>query len=470
VSGAVAVRLDGEVAELLRESPDLLAIADAITATQPAPRRHVARTRTGLRFAAIAAVVALAAALALIAPWDGRSAGFVERALAALGDGRVIHVVSTSDVPGRAVIDLKTGAETPVQATTEIWFDEARGLQRTVMMVGGALSVEELQTPEGAWTQDGRVYTCAWIAAHPVEATKARVSCSASGDNGTTPRQVPEERPVLDPALAGFVGGYQDALAAGTAVRDGAGVVDGRKVEWLKFESEDSPPPGEPTRTRVERVAVDGKTLKPMLVETTVAGRQGEATRIASIETVAGAAADFSRPKQAPASESPVATSVKSKAVVTSTVAAAALNGRLLSAGSTLDGLLLTSMTLQQIVTGYGASSGVPPTHSQGVEVLYGGTIDWASAADYIVIKESLRPQMLYGFGGPFGTAPAAGSMATTHFDVSAAAPGSTQAVPTGKTIWRGQLQHDGVYVAIETTRKTLLLDAARALTRVEPK
>jgi hypothetical protein len=127
-------------------------------------------------------------------------------------------------------------------------------------------------------------------------------------------------------------------------------------------------------------------------------------------------------------------------------------------------------VTLQQIVTGYGASSGVPPTHSQGVEVLYGGTIDWASAADYVVIKESVRPQMLYGFGGPFGTAPAAGSMATTHSEVSAAAPGSTQAVPTGKTIWRGQLQHDGVYVAIETTSKTLLLDAARALARVEPK
>jgi hypothetical protein len=464
------VRLDGEVVELLRESPDLLAIADAIGATQPVPRRSHGRARVGIRFAAVAAVVALAAALALFAPWDGRGAGFVERALAALGDGQVIHIVSTSDVPGRTVIDLKTGAETPVQATTEIWFDEARGLQRTVMMVGGALSIDELQAPEGAWTQDGRVYTCAWIAAHPVEATKARVSCNAGGDNGTTPRQVPEERPVLDPALAGFVGGYQDALAAGTAVRDGASVVDGRKVEWLKFESEDSPPPGEPTRTRVERVAVDAETLKPVLVETTVGNRQGESTRIASIETVARAAADFSRPKQAPAGESPVATSVKSKAVVAPTVAAAALNGRLLSAGPTLDGLPITSVTLQQIVTGYGASSGVPPTHSQGVEVLYGGTIDWASAADYVVIKESVRPQMLYGFGGPFGTAPTAGSMATTHSEVSATAPGSTQAVPTGKTIWRGQLQHDGVYVAIETTSKTLLLDAARVLARVEPK
>ena len=108
-----------------------------------------------------------------------------------------------------------------------------RGLERTVMLSDGRVLQEELQTPQGAWTGDGPVYTCAWIAAHPVEATAARVSCNASGDNGTIPRRIPEPRPSLDPALAGFVTGYREALADGTARRDGTGTVDGRAVEWL---------------------------------------------------------------------------------------------------------------------------------------------------------------------------------------------------------------------------------------------
>ena len=40
--------------------------------------------------------------------------------------------------------------------------------------------------------------------AHPIEATRARVSCNFNGDNGTTPRQIPEEPATLDPALVGF--------------------------------------------------------------------------------------------------------------------------------------------------------------------------------------------------------------------------------------------------------------------------
>jgi hypothetical protein len=212
-------------------------------------------------------------------------------------------------------------------------------------------------------------------------------------------------------------------------------------------------------------VAVDAQTLKPVLVQTRIDGHAADSTVIAAIETVAPSSADFSRPKAAPAKSRPVATSVTSQDVVEAPVAAGALGHRLRTAGPTLDGLSLTSMTIQRIVTGYGRDSGVKPTRSVGVEVLYGGPTDLSSDASYVLLKESLRPELLYRFAGPGPEAPAAGSMEISHSEVLAAVPGTTRAAPTGKTIWRGQLRHGGVYVAIETTSKALLVDAARALT-----
>ena len=458
-----AVRLDPEVVELLRDSPDLLAVADAIAVTQqvPAARRV---WRGPLRVAAVAAIVALAALVSLVSPWPGGGGGFVERALAALGAGAVIHVVSAGEVPGQTLVDLRTGVESPVQTETEIWFDGERGLERVVTRVNGAVTMEELQTPAGAWTREGRVYTCAWIAAHPVQATKARVSCSASGDNGTTPRRVAEPRPVLDPALGGFVSGYREALAKGSATRDGAGVVDGRRVEWLRFVS--PLPPGSEAGELVERVAVDAETLKPVRVERLVDGVPAGETRIATVETLDAQGVDFSRPQQTPKRDSPVATSVTGEVTVSLEAAAAALEGKLLTAGATLDGLPRGPVTLRTIVTGYGADSGLPPTRSQAVELRYGGPIDRTANADYLLVKLSLEPQMLYRFVGAYREPPPEGTMVLQTMTVSAAAPGTTRAVPTGETIWLGQLRKSGVYVTIEATSKTLLIDAARALTR----
>jgi hypothetical protein len=446
---------DAEIVELLRESPDLLAIADAITATQDLPRRRV---RPGfVRFAAVAVVVALAAVAALVAPWQGRGSGFVERALAALGDGQVIHVVSLSDLPGRAVLNLRTGTETPIQAETEIWFDSARGLERLTQRTGGVVTLDELQTPQGAWTQEGRVYTCAWIAAHPAEATRARVSCNASGDNGTTPRQLPEPRPVLDPALADFVSGYEDALASGSATRDGSGVIHGRSVQWLRFERQHAPPTGEPVQT-VERVAVDAQTLKPVLVQTFVDGKPAGESEISIIETLDPQGLDFSRPRLVLPGQIPVATSVTGEQAVSQADAADALNGRLLLAGDTLDGLPLRQLTLQQIVTGYGSDSGVPPMHSQGVELTYGGAADWNTPGDYVVLKESLRQEMLYWFSGSVGQPPPEGNMLVSTIE-------SSQPGIAHPTVWLGQLAENGIYVTIEATSKPLLVDAARTLT-----
>ena len=81
---------DKEVLELLREEPELLAVADAVGATQRAGRRQGRRAPrraialAGLGFAVLVLVFTL-----------GRGGGLsvVDRALAAVGEGPVLHAI-----------------------------------------------------------------------------------------------------------------------------------------------------------------------------------------------------------------------------------------------------------------------------------------------------------------------------------------------------------------------------------------
>lgn len=451
---------DLEVVELLADRPDLLAIADAVAATQSSSvlRR---RRRTPIRLVAVAAVLGLAVAVALVSPWSGGS-GLVDRALAAIGEGDVVHVVEVADLPGRSLVDLQTGVESPVVATREIWFDGERGVLRSVQRIGGTVTYEALETPEGSWTDAGRVYTCAWIAAHPVEATKARVSCNPSGENGTVPRHVPEPRPTLPPALAGFVTGYQGALERGEATRDGSGVVDGRAVEWLRFviPRTAGSGPGE----RVERAAVDAETLEPVRVETLVAGKLVDAATISVAETLDRADVSFARPKLKPPGTEPVSARIVDEREVSVADADAALQRRLLDAGATLAGLPRSTVTLETVVSSYGRESSRAPTRAVGVEMLYGGPVDPRLQNDYVLVKQSLEPLLVYRFGFMgSGPAPAAGSLAVTPNTVSAGIEAGKPARPVG-TLFIGQMLAGGVYVTIEATSKPLLVEAARTL------
>jgi hypothetical protein len=116
---------DIETLEVLRDEPELLAIADAVGSTQRRRRRLPRRA-----LFAVAAALA-AAAVALLAPWqDDRGRGLVtERALAALpAKGPVMHVVFEQRLGTR--VDLKTGSARPVLLRSESWFDQERGLLR----------------------------------------------------------------------------------------------------------------------------------------------------------------------------------------------------------------------------------------------------------------------------------------------------------------------------------------------------
>ena len=80
-----------------------------------------------------AAVVAAVVAVLLVSPWSG-GGGLVQRALAAVGTGPVLHVVTeqpSSSWRGIQPVSLPSG--TPIQVTQrqEIWFDQSRDLKKT---------------------------------------------------------------------------------------------------------------------------------------------------------------------------------------------------------------------------------------------------------------------------------------------------------------------------------------------------
>ncbi len=262
---------DAELVEMLASTPELLAIADALVETEqsgmPAASSR-ARAHALVASTIAAALVAVVAVLLLLAPWQG-SGSLVDKALAAVGNQDVLHVViERPERPGESLIDLATGAAVARSERTEIWFDDARDLKKTVTSLDGEVLDETLETPKGGWTQGGPIYTCAWIAAHPVAATRAGVSCNPSGDNPARPHRIPERPPTIDQALAGFVDRYRSALASGQAEQIGSGKLEGRDVIWLRMviPAADAGP-GMPRRsTMTEDVAVDAETYKPLVV------------------------------------------------------------------------------------------------------------------------------------------------------------------------------------------------------------
>jgi hypothetical protein len=431
---------DREVVELLGEEPELLAIADAIAATQATRRRRLPLSRLLLVAAALAALIVMP----LATPWERGRTSIVDKALGALGDREVIHVVLERESSDPLLVDLRTSRELPTRYRTEIWFDERRSLERVVTRTNGRTSDVQLSTPTGIWTPEGRVFTCAWIASHPVEAAKRRVSCSAS--HGAR-----EERPVLDPALAGFVTGYKDALASGAARRIGHGVVDGRPVEWLEFEL-----PG-PSRG-TERVAVDRETGRPVLVRALVDGKVVAESRVRVAETVTPGQADFTKPKRIASGALPQVGNVVASKVGPIGAASSALGGRVAWLGRRFAGLRLSEVRLDTIKTSYGPPGNRHLRPSKGVELLYG-----KRDARYAWLREATEPAFAYGFLRGV-TLPPAGRLLVRRVDVETAPREGGRAVPTGTVVWQGQLVQGRLFVALEASSKALLLKAARSV------
>jgi hypothetical protein len=456
VSRAVAVLRDPELVELLADEPELLAIADAIAATAHTRPRRSQRSRI-----AIASVALLAAVVfALAAPWSNSRGGVLQKALAALGTNSVLHVVLVSRIPGTTTVDLRTGRTTQATLRVEQWFDAKRSLKSYTTNRDGQTDAF-LETPTGVWSSAGRVPTCAWIAAHPIKATKLRVSCSASGNNGTTPRRIAESRPTGDPALSAFISGYRVALRSGAARNLGAGKVGATRVFWIVFTVKRSDP------AQTERVAVARQTFRPVLFETTTNGKISAKARVVTIGTIPFAPSLFTRPATQ-TRPTPSAGEVAKAKHVPLRIAEAALGGATRSLGQTFASLPLIDARIDDLTPGYGPLSGKPVTHAPGVQLIYGDA-GIASNTPFLRISEALSPQMAYGMQTNRPLSP--GSLVLTEIKnetapVQANGSGWSCYAPVcdNQSLWFGQMRVGGVYVALETSSRTLILQAARSL------
>lgn len=447
---------DPELRALIRDEPGLAAVADALS--QADPRLVTARKRRRVRPARVllvAAALAAAAALALVAPWSRSASGSLsDLALAAIGSQPVLHVVAEQRV-GAQLVDLHSGEAKPVWQQEEIWYDAGRGLKRDLNRVGSKLFGDTLETPRGGYTPGGIVYDCTWIAAHPLQATKARVSCNASGDNGTTPRIVPRPKPNLDPGLAGFVDGYRQALQDGSAQPAGTGVVDGQPVDWLAFKT---------TEGR-ERLALDRKTHKPILLESDA----GWTLRILSIETIPYAASDFSRPKPNELGRQPSggsATDQQSLPLDAASIADAVPGA--LWAGLTLDGLPLARAERQALRTAFADRS--PAETGIGLELGYGalgsqGRLDWSRP--HVEIQQAPSRALGYAsmWGFVRGDSPPPGQLYVEVINAHEQARGPDgKLLPPPAPLALGFMVIDGSYLTVQASSQELLLAAARRI------
>jgi hypothetical protein len=377
---------------------------------------HASRGRLGL-IAVGCAAAAAAVLLLLAAPWDERSPLATERALAALGDQPVIHAVVENLRPEATIVDLASGAERPQILRTEYWYDDERSLLRSRLTIEGKLLTELLQTREGALS-----------------------------DLGPVPGNAPEPR--LDPALAGFASRYREALETGQAQVIGEDTVEGRDVVVLRMTVR---PAGGDRPALQEEVAVDADSYRPLRFRFHSGQDTGHWWRVVSIETVARDERQFAAP--APAKPRPRRQTQVDERTLTLAEAATALGRPAMWPGSSVEGIDLTEIELMKVTTEW---SDGREDQSRGLLFRYGEGWRAGSGDRWLVVTE-------------------ASSVDTPHFGSFAAGPalepGQMRLVGVGDADgsevdrWFGRVELDGVYVALESPNREVLVAAARALT-----
>jgi hypothetical protein len=397
----VAVFSEPELVDVLRDEPELLAMADAIAETQR-PRPGVASFgRAALVGASFAAVIALL----LASPWKGdHQPSLVDRALAAVGRGPVIHALIASDTGVRS-IEVASGRETPLLATMETWFDERRRIEHNVTRIDGRVQDDTLRTPTGE--------VASWGSAR-----------------GGPP-------PVLDPALAKSVDGYREALASGEARVVGDGSIDGKPVRWLRLTPADG---------SSERVAIAKDSSEPVRVETTWKSGGSWTYDVRSIGSLPEGSGDFN-PPQPPSSPRPQAF-MREPTPIAPADAPTVVRGAVALA-SAFEGLPLTKVVRAKLSTLFEPAANKEPVVSSGLEFEYGSD-SLLDGRPYVWISEAKEPSPQYGWRPQL--VPSPGNLLVR----GAGGPSSH-----GST---GLMVRNGIYVTINASSRELMLEAAREL------
>jgi hypothetical protein len=393
---------DVEVIELLADEPELLALADAVSATQPkiAPPR---RRRFVFR-GAILVAAAVAAIIAVLAAPQGHSGGVLGRALAAVGGGPIMHVV-TEMPSGTVYLDLKTGRRTAAPVLREeLWADRQGDRLHLVVSENGRL-LGDLLLPQDL----------------------------THGTSGSPP----------DPAFLALWTGYRAALEDGSAELVGRGTIYGRPVYWLRFKPAPSSQPHPLTTT----VAVDAHTYKPILYRTSVNGAHFD-QRVLVAKAIPYRPADFKR--RGPSLLS--AEGVSSGGSSGSPSGFRSVRAPWLTAGPTVAGMKLRNVSQTSEYTTIAPGK---RRSAHGIELLYRPVSHGGATSLSTTIDELLRPDNPQPWKGL-----RAGAIKIQQGSESSNEGG------THKT-WTGYLVKDGVYLTVSTPKgQQALLEIARSLHR----
>lgn len=421
---------DREVVELLRNDPELLAIADAVADVQRPP----SRLNGGRAVAAIVAVAVGIFALVLASPWDrGSGKGFVlERALAAITDrGPVLHAVFVS--PGGAEytrdpvpnvrLNLKTGASRLIEDREEVWYDRERNLIRFLTRRDGHLLTDYVEK-------------------------------GAVGEGAD---------PFSQYADGGY---YRDALAEGRARVVGSGSWHGHAVYWLELRPPASERPDSPSFPF--QYGIDHDTYRLLVVREVNAqgGPTGRETGVLLLEYVPRSEGQFES-KQT--DEGGFAFNPPD--VITLAKARKALGVRAAWTGPSLDGLPLQRITLTEVCP----SKGCPP---EGRHESKRGLLDLLYVSSRDLPSGDLR--LSPGQTGVLVTeAPAGTRRITRIYPVVSAIPppvGFADLRYLGKVFrdkrptWAALLAVGDVWVLIDAPSRELAIAAARALRPIPAK
>ena len=254
--------------------------------------------RRPYRLAAVAALVAVIAGVVAFWPSGSGTGGSVlDKALAATGQGTVLHLVYEGELP-RTLVDLETGERTEMRSQNEVWFDPEAGFRQTEAFDG----VVQFDTSLG-----------------PAEMSEHATSIYSS-----------------------LGVGYREALESGQAEVVGEDTVDGTAVYWIRIEDGHD-------------VAVSRDTFEPTYIRVTQNGTPA-LTRIVSYETVEAGSAPLDA-QGTPAGPQDVTTAYGAE--VGFAEAAAVLGRDAVWAGSSLHGFPLDSVREVSLPATGGAIPGV---------------------------------------------------------------------------------------------------------------
>jgi hypothetical protein len=202
--------------------------------------------------AGIAIGAAALFALVLLQPWGAERQTFLERALAAVDDGPVIHAVLRHGGGGTNV-HLETGERTPVHGETEIWYDPNRKVIRVASRLGDTVTGDHVFQQERASRE-----------------------------------------------LIALARDYRTALESGSARIAGEDVLDGQNVTWVVVVAEMVPHAGGPLREWTQQVAVSQQTFKPVATRDAIGGEPAAGTlqRVLELESLAASEVDLVVPKE----------------------------------------------------------------------------------------------------------------------------------------------------------------------------